>query len=93
MRIQKPVRLGKRRKMHAAPEHPRQGVLIDERFGNDLPQAPQGVFFLVEVYTEEAGISPNTVQEPDEERRVETSGVQIEEISSVEENDVEMTDV
>lgn len=80
--------------MHSVPEEPRQGVFIDERFGDTLPQAPRGVFFLVEVYTDEPGMRPHEVQEPDEEqenpRRVE---VQIEEMPGADEQDVDMMDV
>ncbi|SCU99701.1 LAME_0G04940g1_1 [Lachancea meyersii CBS 8951] len=71
MRIQKPARNLKRvrapgnfRKLHSvSPDHPRQGVLVDEMYGDLLPQQPTGVYFLLEVHTREPGLTPHEIVE------------------------------
>ncbi|SCU87610.1 LADA_0E05072g1_1 [Lachancea dasiensis] len=71
MRVQKPIRnilkkprcTSNLRKLHSAPDHPRQGVLVDERFGDLLPQQTTGVYFLLEVHTQEPGLTPHEIVE------------------------------
>ncbi|SCU96222.1 LAFA_0G05050g1_1 [Lachancea sp. 'fantastica'] len=96
MRIQKPARymknsrnLGNFRKMHSvSSDHPRQGVLVDEMYGDLLPQQPTGVYFLLEVHTQEAGLTPHEIVEvADQEPAVNVhADVEVEEIIPAREN-------
>ncbi|CEP64472.1 uncharacterized protein LALA0_S11e04940g [Lachancea lanzarotensis] len=77
MRIQKPARnlkksrnLGNFRKMHSvSTDHPRQGVLVDEMYSDLLPQQPTGVYFLLEVHTQETGLTPHEIVEVADENQ------------------------
>ncbi|CAR24006.1 KLTH0F05478p [Lachancea thermotolerans CBS 6340] len=85
------------RQMHYAPEQPRQGVLVDERFGDVLPQQPAGVFFLVEVHTDSPGLTPHEIVEPGAEREGSRVELEAEEVLGTgagadEDEDVEMRD-
>lgn len=87
----------------SAREQPRQGIVVDERFGESLPQQPAGIYFLVEVDSDRVGLAPHEVQEPGSEFEVAagpgvTSSVEIEvqEVLAThddEDSDVEMYDV
>ncbi|SCV03575.1 LANO_0G04962g1_1 [Lachancea nothofagi CBS 11611] len=105
MRIQKPTRNLRKvksnanlRKMHSIPDHPRQGVLVDESFGDLLQQRATGVYFLLEVNTHEPGLTPHEIieaPEPEPTTVNNVSEVELEEIVASHDDhdsDIEMQD-